>query len=45
MKQLIQIKRACDPEEKTDGFRVYIDLLYRVDFHMRHSITTCGIKI
>lgn len=27
MKQLIQIKRAYDPEEKTDGFRVYIDLL------------------
>lgn len=28
MKQLIQIKRAYDPEEKTDGFRVYIDRLW-----------------
>ena len=28
MKQLIQIKRAYDPEKKTDGFRVYIDRLW-----------------
>lgn len=28
MKQLIQIKRAYDLEEKTDGFRVYIDRLW-----------------
>lgn len=28
MKQLIQLKRAYDPEEKTDGFRVYIDRLW-----------------
>ena len=28
MKQVIQIKRAYDPEEDTDGFRVYIDRLW-----------------
>lgn len=28
MTQLIQIKRAYDPEENTDGFRVYIDRLW-----------------
>lgn len=28
MKQLIQTKRAYDPEENTDGFRVYIDRLW-----------------
>lgn len=28
MSQSIQIKRAYDPEEKTDGFRVYIDRLW-----------------
>ncbi len=28
MAQLIQIKRAYDPEEKADGFRVYIDRLW-----------------
>ena len=28
MKQIIQLKRAYDPEEKTDGFRVYIDRLW-----------------
>lgn len=28
MKQIIQLKRAYDPEETTDGFRVYIDRLW-----------------
>lgn len=28
MSQSIQIKRAYDPEETTDGFRVYIDRLW-----------------
>lgn len=28
MKPLIQIKRAYDSEEKSDGFRVYIDRLW-----------------
>ena len=28
MKPVIQIKRAYDPEEDTDGFRVYIDRLW-----------------
>lgn len=28
MTQLIQIKRAYDPEEKSDGYRVYIDRLW-----------------
>lgn len=28
MKQIIQLKRAYDPEEPTDGFRVYIDRLW-----------------
>lgn len=28
MKQIIQLKRAYDPEESTDGFRVYIDRLW-----------------
>lgn len=28
MTQIIQLKRAYDPEEKTDGFRVYIDKLW-----------------
>lgn len=38
MNQTIQIKRAYDPEEATDGFRVYIDRLWprglsHVTFH------------
>lgn len=28
MTQIIQLKRAYDPEEQTDGFRVYIDRLW-----------------
>ena len=28
MTQLIQLKRAYDPEESSDGFRVYIDRLW-----------------
>lgn len=28
MAKIIQLKRAYDPEEKTDGFRVYIDRLW-----------------
>lgn len=28
MKQIIQLKRAYDPEEPADGFRVYIDRLW-----------------
>ncbi len=28
MKQVIELKRAYDPESSTDGFRVYIDRLW-----------------
>lgn len=28
MKQIIQLKRAYDPQESTDGYRVYIDRLW-----------------
>lgn len=28
MKQIIQLKRAYDPQESTDGYRVYVDRLW-----------------
>lgn len=44
MNRVIQLKRAYDPEESTDGFRVYIDRLWPRGLSHEHSIMIFGIK-
>lgn len=44
MKQIIQLKRAYDRKRKPMAFVYTLTVFGREGFHMRRSITTCGIK-